>query len=153
MAGAQTILANAVAIFGIVPDFALIIILLVVWREDFPVAFPVIMLLSLIADALLPELFGISAAIRFALAAIAYELRQHLNLDQLSSRFYVLLGAEAVYQLIYQLVANGFDLGIVARVYLETSLPTLLYTAAVGFIVFLVFDLEFSIDIRRRRLD
>lgn len=149
----HTILANITSILGIAPDFVMIIILLIVLRKDFQVAFPAVLMVSLIVDALNPETFGFGAFIRFGLALIIYELKQQMNLEMLSSRFYVLIGAEAVFQLLYQLVAHSFDITTVMQVYLESSLPTLAFTSAVGFLIFFLLDLEFKIDIKRKQVD
>ncbi len=149
----HTILANITSILGIAPDFVMIIVMLIILRKDFQIAFPAVLMVSLIVDALNPETFGFGAFIRFGLALIIYELKQQMNLEMLSSRFYVLIGAEAVFQLLYQLVANSFDISTVMQVYLESSLPTLVYTAAVGFLIFFLLNLEFKIDIKRKQLD
>ncbi|MCC6964191.1 MAG: rod shape-determining protein MreD [candidate division Zixibacteria bacterium] len=149
----QTLLANIMAIHGIAPDFTMIIILIVVLREEFDTAYPIALIIALIADALTPEFFGYGAFVRFGLAAVIYELRQHLNLEPWYSRLYVLIGAEVVFQLGYQLIAGGFDFGAATQVYWESSLPTLAYTAVVGFVVFYILDLDIRLDIRRRRLD
>ena len=149
----QTILANITAILGIAPDFAMIIIMLIVLRREFLTAYPAVLMVALIVDALNPETFGFGAFLRFGLAVVIYELKQHMNLEMLSTRLYTLVGAEFVFQLLYQLIANSFDLGTVAQVYFEGSLPTLAYTALVGFIVFFVLDLEVRVDIKRRQVD
>ena len=149
----HTILANITSILGIAPDFAMIIILLIILRQEFDTAFPAVLMVALIVDALNPETFGFGAFIRFGLGVIIYELKQQMNLEMLSSRMYVLLGAELIYQLLYQLIAQGFDLGTVGQVYFESSLPTLAYTAALGFLVFFILDLEFKLDIKRRQVD
>lgn len=149
----STILANITAILGIAPDYAMIIILLIILRQEFDTAFPAVLMVALIVDALNPETFGFGAFIRFGLAAIIYELKQQMNLEMLSSRMYVLLSAELIFQLLYQLIAQGFDLATVGQVYFESSLPTLAYTGAVGFLVFFILDLEFKIDIKRRQVD
>ncbi len=147
----QTLLANTVAILGIAPDFTMIIILIIVLRKEFDLAYPVTLLVALISDALTPEVFGYGAFLRFGLAVLIYELRQHLNLDQWYSRLYVLVGAETVFQLLYQLLTSGFDFGAALQVYWESSLPTLAYTAGVGFIVFFLFDLGIRVEILSRR--
>lgn len=149
----QTLLANIVSIFGIAPDFTMIIILIIVLREEFDVAFPMALVIALISDALTPEVFGYGAFLRFGLAVIIYELRLHLNLEQWYSRLYVLAGAEIVFQLLYQLLTSGFDFGAATQIYFESSLPTLGYTAAVGFVVLFVLDLDIRVDIMRRHLD
>lgn len=149
----HTILANITSIFGISADFVMIIILLIILRKDFLIAFPAVLMVSLIVDALNPETFGFGAFIRFGLALIIYELKQKMNLEMLSSRLYVLIGTEALFQLLYQLVAHSFDMIIVMQVYLESSLPTLVYTTIVGFLIFFLLDLEIKIDIKRHQVD
>jgi len=149
----HTILANITSILGIAPDFVMIIILLIILRKDFQIAFPAVLMVALIVDALNPETFGFGAFIRFGLALIVYELKQQMNLEMLSSRMYVLIGTETVFQLLYQLVAHSFDIGTVMQIYLESSLPTLAYTSAVGFLVFFILDLEIKVDVRRRKVD
>ncbi len=131
----------------------MIIILLIILRKDFQIAFPAVLMVALIVDALNPETFGFGAFIRFGLALIVYELKQQMNLEMLSSRMYVLIGTETVFQLLYQLVAHSFDIGTVMQIYLESSLPTLAYTSAVGFLVFFILDLEIKVDVRRRKVD
>jgi cell shape-determining protein MreD len=148
-----TILANVTSILGIAPDYGMIIILLVVLREDYLIAFPAVLMVALIVDALNPETFGFGAFIRFGLAVIVYELKQQMNLEMLSSRIYALIGAEFIFQFLYQLIAQSFDIGTVGQIYLESSLPTLAYTTAVGFLIFFILDLDIKIDIRRRRVD
>ncbi len=149
----NTILANITSILGIAPDYAMIIILLVILRQDFLIAFPAVLMVALIVDALNPETFGFGAFIRFGLAVIVYELKQQMNLEMMSSRIYVLIGAEFTFQLLYQLIANSFDFGTVSQVYLESSLPTLAYTTAIGFLIFFILDLDIKIDIKRRQVD
>ncbi|MGB5138674.1 MAG: hypothetical protein WBP29_09095, partial [Candidatus Zixiibacteriota bacterium] len=74
-----TILANITSILGIAPDFAMIIIMLIVLRKEFLTAYPAVLMVALIVDALNPETFGFGAFLRFGLAVIIYELKQHMN--------------------------------------------------------------------------
>lgn len=149
VAFSQTILANITSILGVTPDFGMIIIFLIVARQEFQVAFPTVLMVGLIIDALNPQLMGLGTAVRFALAVAIYEIRLHVDIEQLSARLYLLIGAEVCFQLLYQMVANSFDFGILNTIYLEVSLPTLAYTIAVGFVVFVASDLELKLGIRR----
>lgn len=146
----QTVLSDLMAILGIAPDLGSIIIFLIVVRREFPVGFPAVFMVGLIIDALNPQTLGLGTVVRFAIAIAVYEIRQHLNIDRLSARLYLLLGAEMCFQLIYQMAANSFDFGIVNTIYFDVSLPTLAYTMALGFVVLVISDLEFKIEIRRR---
>lgn len=147
-----TILSNITAILGVAPDYTMIIIMLVILRQEFSVAFPAVLMISLIADALNPSTFGYGAFLRFGLSTIIYELKQHMNLDLLPSRLYVIAGAELVFQLVYQLIIHSFDFGIISQVYLESALPTLGYTFFVAFIIFFVLDLDIKLDVKRREI-
>lgn len=147
----QTILASLTSIRHIAPDYGMIIILLVMLRNEFPVAHSAAFLASIVMDALNPELFGFGTLIRFAIAAAVYELRKNLNVERILSRVYVLIGAESIFHLLYQLVANSFDMSSVTQIYLETSLPTLAYTTVVGTAVLFLLDLEIKLEIKRRR--
>ncbi len=152
VAFSQTILANLTSIHGIVPDFGLIVILLIALRKDYLVALPAIFMCALIIDALTPELLGIGTIIRFGIGVAAYQLRRALNIEQLFSRLYLIAGAEFVHQLLYQLVANKFDISTVGQIYWEVSLPTLVYTTIVGFAAMFLLDLEYKLEITKRKI-
>lgn len=151
VAFSQTILANLTAIQGIVPNYGIIIILLIALRKDYQIAFPAIFMCALIIDALTPELLGIGTIIRFGIGVVAYQLRRSLNIQQLFSRLYLVAGAEFVYQLLYQLVANKFDISSVGQIYWEVSLPTMVYTTIVGFAAMFILDFEYKLEITRRK--
>jgi cell shape-determining protein MreD len=152
VAFSQTILANLTAIQGIVPNYGIIIILLIALRKEYDIALPAIFMCALIIDALTPELLGVGTLIRFGIGVIAFQMRRSMNIEQLFSRLYLIAGADLVYQLLYQLVANKFDISIVGRIYWEVSLPTLVYTTVVGFAAMFLLDLEYKLEITRRRV-
>lgn len=150
VAFSQTILANLTSILGIAPDFGTIIILLIVLRAEYQVALPASLAVALIIDVLTPETLGLGAAVRFAIAVAIGEIRQHVDIEQLPAQMYLLIGSEVCFQALYQALVNSFDIGTLSKIYLEVSLPTLAYTAVVGFIVLALADLEFKIEIKRR---
>jgi len=152
VAFSETILANLTSVQGIVPDYGLIIILLIALRKDYQIALPAIFMCALIIDALTPELLGLGTFIRFGIGVVAYQLRRSMNIEQLFSRLYLIAGAEVAFQLLYQLVANKFDISIVGQIYWEVSLPTLLYTTIVGFAAMFLLDLEYKLEITKRKI-
>ena len=148
----QTILSNLTSILGIAPNFGTILIFLIVLRTDFETALPAAFLVGLVIDALNPENLGLGTATRFAIAAAVHEIKQHLDIDRIQTRLYLLIGSEFCFQSIYQLAVNSFDFGSVPRIYLEVSLPTLAYTVVVGMAIMLLTDLDYKLEIRRRSL-
>ncbi len=146
----QTVLSNATSVVGISPNFGTIIILLIVLRTEWTVAFPTSFMVALIIDALNPDLFGLGTAVRFAIAVAVSEIRQHLDIEQLPAQLYLLIGSEIVFQVLYQALANSFDFATLSRIYVEVSLPTLVYTAVVGFVVLVMSDMQFKLEIKRR---
>ncbi len=150
VAFSQTILSNLTSILGIAPDFGTIIILLIVLRTEYQVALPTSLAVALIIDVLTPETLGLGAAVRFAIAVAVGEIRQHVDVEQLPAQMYLLIGSEVCFQALYQALVNSFDIVTLSKIYLEVSLPTLGYTAVVGFIVLALADLEFKIEIKRR---
>jgi cell shape-determining protein MreD len=152
VAFSQTILSDLTSILGIAPNFGTIIILLIALRTEYHIALPTSFAVALIIDALSPETLGLGTAVRFAIAVAVSEIRQHLDIEQLPAQLYLLIGSEICFQTLFQALANSFDLGILSKIYLETSLPTLVYTVVVGFVVLVMADLEFKLEIRRRGL-
>ncbi len=145
----QNILANLTAIGGVSPNFGTIIIVLIVLKSDFQVAFPAALLTGLVIDILNPELFGLGTAIRFAIAAAVWELKCKMDLKRLAARVYLLMGAEAAFQLFYQCCANRFDLDILGHLFVEVSLPILLYTSVLGTVAIMIGDLSVKIQIKK----
>lgn len=152
VAFSQTILSNLTSILGVAPNFGTMIILLIVLRTEYQIALPTSFAVALIIDALSPETLGLGTAVRFAIAVAASEIRQHVDVEQLPAQLYLLIGSEVCFQVLFQALANSFALGTLSKVYLEVSLPTLVYTVVVGFVVLAMADLEFKIDVRRRGL-
>ena len=148
----QTILSNLTSILGIAPNFGTIIILLIALRTEYQVALPTSFAVALIIDALSPETLGLGTAVRFAIAVAVSEIRQHIDVEQLPAQMYLLIGSEVCFQTLFQALVNSFDFGILSTIYLEVSLPTLVYTIVVGFVVLAMADLEFKIEVKRRGL-
>jgi rod shape-determining protein MreD len=147
----QSILANLITIGGVAPDFAGIIILIIMLRTGHQLAYPAAFLVALVADVLNPELLGIGLVLRFVLAAALGELQRRLDLARVATRLYLLLGMTTLFQLLYQILIFRFDIVSLPAVYLYTSIPTLLYTALVGLIVILASDLSVNIEIGRQK--
>ena len=150
VAFSQTILSNLTSILGIAPNYGTIIILVIILWREYPLAYPAAFMVGIIIDALNPEFFGYGAAVRFAIAIAAYEIRQHLDVEQLPAQIYLLIGSEISFQLLYQSVVNSLDMGVLPKILLEVSLPTLVYTTVVGAAVLLVTSLQFRIEVSRR---
>jgi hypothetical protein len=70
----------------------------------------------------------------------------------LPAQLYLLIGSEIVFQVLYQAIANSFDLATLSKIYVEVSLATLVYTTVVGFVIFVMADLQFRIEVKRRGL-
>lgn len=145
----QTILANITEIANSSPDYGTIIIVLVVLRADYRSAFTAALLVGLVLDCLNPQLLGVGTAVRFSIAVALWELKRTVDLGRVSTRIYLLLGAEGVYQLLYQTFAGNFSLNNLPHVLLSVSLPTLIYTTVMGLIVLMIADLSVKIEIRK----
>jgi cell shape-determining protein MreD len=143
----QTVLANITEIASVSPNYGTIIILLLVLKNDYRTAFPAAFMVALIIDSLNPALLGVGTAIRFSLAVAVWELKKKLDLDRIAARLYLLMGFEAVFQLLYQAFASRLDLGVLQHLLLRTSLPTLVYTTVAGLIVLMISDLSVRIEI------
>ena len=148
----QTILANLTSILGIAPNFGTIIVLLIALKAEYQIALPTSFMVGLIIDALNPETLGLGTAIRFATAVAVCEIRQQIDVEQLPAQLYLLIGSEIVFQVLYQAIANSFDMATLSKIYVEVSLATLVYTVAVGFIVLVMSDLQVRIEVKRRGL-
>lgn len=148
----QTILANLTSILGISPNYGTIIILLIALRAEYQIALPTAFGVALIIDTLTPETLGLGTAVRFAIAVAVSEIRQHIDVEQLPAQLYLLIGSEICFQALFQALANSFDFATLAKIYLEVSLPTWVYTVVVGFVVLVLADLEFRLEVKRRGL-
>jgi rod shape-determining protein MreD len=148
----QTILSNVTSILGVAPNFGTIIILLIALRTEYQIALPTSFAVALIIDALSPETLGLGTAVRFAIAVAVSEIRQHIDIEQIPAQMYLLIGSEICYQTLYQALANSFDFGTLSKIYLEVSLPTLIYTLVVGFVALVLVDLEIKVEVKRRGL-
>jgi hypothetical protein len=146
----QTILANLTSILGVSPNFGTILILLIALRWDWPIALPATFMVAFIIDSLNPETLGLGTAVRFAIAVAVGEIRQHIDVEQLPAQLYLLIGSEIVFQALYQALANSFDFGTLSKIYFEVSLPTLVYTSVVGFVVLVLSDMQFKLEVKRR---
>ncbi|MFH2054645.1 MAG: hypothetical protein ABIJ61_01690 [bacterium] len=146
-----SVFANLTEISDIVPDYAALIVLIVMLRRSYQTAYPSAFLVALIADALNPELLGVGVILRFTLAVALGEMGRKLDLGRIVTRLYLLLGYVGLFQLLYQAVVFRFELGSLPAVLLHNSLPTLLYTAAVGVPVILLSDLSLTIKIGRQQ--
>lgn len=147
----QTILANVTEIAAISPNFGTIIIVLLVLKSGYRTAFTAAFVVAFVIDVLNPELAGLGLAIRFSIAVAVWEFKRKMDLGRVAARIYLLMGAETAYQALYQLLSNGFDLPTVGQLYLETSLPTLIYTTLVGTLVLLLSDLRMKLEVSRGR--
>lgn len=145
----QTILANVTQIAGVSPDYATIIILLIVLKSRYQTAFAAAFMVGLLIDVLNPELLGVGLAVRFAIAVGLWEMKRKMDLGRISTKLYLVLGAEAVFQLIYQTLVSNFNLGMLRYILLSVSLPTILYTTVVGLVVVLLSDLSIKVEIRK----
>jgi cell shape-determining protein MreD len=146
----QTILANLTAINGIVPNYANIIIFVVIMRVNYRLAFPAVFMIGLLVDVLNPNTLGIGLAIRFGLAVVVEELKRKMDTDQLATRLYLLLGFEAAFQLLYQPLVLRFDFTALQHVLIQSSIPTFIYTGLVGALVVALSDLRVKFEVSRR---
>ena len=146
-----SVLANFTEVREIAPDYAAIIVLLIMLRKDYQTAYPAAFLVAVVADVLNPELLGIGITLRFTLAVALGELARKLDLGRIVTRLYLLLGYVALFQIFYQTIVFRFDLGSLPAVLLQTTIPTLVYTAAIGVGVIMLSDLSLTVKIGKQR--
>lgn len=147
----QSILANITSIGGVAPDYASIIILILMLSTEYRMAYPAAFLVALIADVLNPDLLGVGLILRFSLAAVLGELQRKLDLARVVTRLYLLVGYVALFQILYQTLVLRFDISSLPAVFLNVTIPTLLYTTVVGLIVILLSDLSVKIEIGKQK--
>ena len=146
----QTILSQFMAIGEIVPNFGTLIIVAIVLHRQYRFAIPAAFMIGILIDVLDPRLLGLGTAIRLVIAYALYELRFKMDMERTAAKIYLLLGAELVFQLLYQPFATGFSLEVVKSVFLHHSVPTIVYTTVVGLLLLIVADLEIKFLIKRR---
>lgn len=132
----QSIISRGVEVAGITLDFALIILVYVgltrgaVFGAIFGFAS------GLLLDVYTPGLLGLGALLRGILGFLIGNFRNKLFIETLYSKGGMIFIALLWHDLFYYLFATTFQIGATTYILLFNSLPSALYTAVVGMVIF-----------------
>ena len=132
----QSVISSGVKIAGIGLDLPLVVLVYVGLTRG-PVFGAVFGFASgLLLDVYSPNLLGLEALLRTLLGFLVGNFRNKLFLDTLYSKSGMIFTALLCHDLLYYLLATGFQVGATVYSLLFESLPSALYTTVVGMIIF-----------------
>lgn len=128
----DTVLAPAIDIRGIAPDFSVVALVILALAAGPMPATTGGFLIGLVQDLSNPSLLGLHALSKSTLGYGLGRLRAHLIYGLPIVQAVVLVVSVLVHDLVFLLVQNGFGAGSSLAPFFSQSVPVALYTGVVG---------------------
>lgn len=131
----QTFFASLISIDKIMPDIFVILVIYLTLTQG--LAYGVIFAFAsgIVESSSDPMLFGLSAILKILMALAAYALSNRFRLESNLSRVLIVLVAVAVHNILYYLVAYGFNIDLAMYTSIRYAFLDALYSAGVTVIL------------------
>jgi len=128
----QLLVAPAIAIFGVAPDFTVIALLTLALGEGALLGCAGGFLLGLVQDLAIPHLLGLSALCKTLVGYGGGRARDHLQLSMPLVQAAVVVLAALLHDTLYLAVESGFGGAAFFGSFVRHALPAALYSGLVG---------------------
>lgn len=131
----QLALVRRIAVFGIQPDLAVLLLVLIALRRGPLVGTLLGFAIGLLQDLLVPETLGMNALAKSIIGWAVGKLSRQLAMDSTVLSFSLMVAAVLAHDLIYLVCLTRLDVARLVTVYFTHSVPAALYTGLIAVLV------------------
>lgn len=131
----QTFFASLISIDKVMPDIFVILVIYLTLTQGLAYGVIFAFVSGIVESSSDPMLFGLSALLKVLLALATFALSNRFRLESNLSRVLIVLVAVAVHNILYYLVAYGFDIDLAMYTSLRYAFLDALYSAIVTVIL------------------
>ncbi len=131
----QTFFASLISIDKVMPDIFVILVIYLTLTQGLTYGVIFAFVSGIVESSSDPMLFGLSAFLKVLLALATFALSNRFRLESNLSRVLIVLVAVAVHNILYYLVAYGFDINLAMYTSLRYAFLDAVYSAIVTVIL------------------
>ena len=134
----RTNLIGLFSIEGVEIYLTALIVLLVALNKDYLTTLWFAFMAGLVYDSSDPSLLGVHMIILVVIGITASRARERLNLESIRSRLLLVVAGLFIYSIPYTLIYPTSGVSEFFRLFIRMSIPSIFYTALVGWLYFMV---------------
>ncbi len=134
----QTTLASNLVIQGAIPNFVLILVIMLSFSSDYIQSISLGFWIGFGLDALSPANFGANTLTMTLMAYATFQTNQKLFINDVLSRILLMCGAIIIYHFVFLFVLCRTELIRFPVLLFSQGLPAILYTSMIGIITILL---------------